>query len=100
MSYNAWGGTPGRLQEALVHDWAHQIKEKAKASRLRFEGTELYSYDMLIADIVYIDDTPIYLINAGTHSPITSAHIRIALHATPLLAEKVYFPVEKMSLEE
>ena len=100
MSYNSYGGYPGRIQIALVHDWAHQIKEKAKASNLRFEGTELYSYDMLIGDIVYIDDTPIYLINSGTHSPITSAHIQIALQATPLLAEKVYFPVEKMSLEE
>jgi hypothetical protein len=98
--YNSYLGHPGRLQDALVHDWAHQLKEEAKASNLWFEGTELYSYDMLIGDIVYIDDTPIYLINSGTHSPITSAHIEIALHAVPLQAEKVYFPVKKMNLDE
>jgi len=96
-----WGSAaPGVRQQALVHEWAHQTKAKGKASNLRFEGTELYSWNTKIGDIIIIADQKIYLMSQMNHGPSTTAHIWVASSAIPKNASVIWFDVPAQSCDD
>jgi len=74
----------GASHSEIGHNWAHQLKKRQSTNSFSFEGTRIYSYSTVIADIATLQDgTKVYLLNDGGYSNSTSKHQSHAFGAIP-----------------
>jgi len=78
----------------LPHQWAHQLVPKGRSSSNQsFEGVDYYSYNTVIASIVFNDKgEQAYLVSTGKYSVSTSSHQSYVCSAIPIGARKFFVP--------
>jgi len=69
----------------LAHRWAHQVKDREQAGRLRYDGPVLISYSTTIGQILPArgpDRPAICLLSSESHSRVTAKQLHAARSAT------------------